>query len=193
MDADYYPGLQDGLVIHDVFWATNLKLADGLIFSNVAISICTASEAAIPNYEARLGMFAVYQLEIIVDTPNKVIYVKPAEGRTNARYFNYNRTGAVFTPQSLAGGDLIAHVFKDSPAYEAGVRDGDVLTKIGKLDATKWMTDPRILPLGRFWSQPAGTKMNIECRRGEETLKFTITLKEIFAQGPPSKNVSPSK
>jgi hypothetical protein len=193
VDADYYPGLQDGLVIHDVFWASNLKLTDGLTFSNVAISICTTSEAAIPDYEARLGMFAICQLNIIVDTRNQVIYIKSAEGRTQAPYYNYNRIGAVFTPRSLTGGDLIAHVSKGSPAYEAGVRDGDVLTKIGSLDATKWATDPRILPLGRFWSQPAGTKINIECRRGEEVLKFTITLKEIFSQGPLKGVEAPQK
>jgi hypothetical protein len=184
MDADYYPGLQDGLVIREVFWATNLHLADGLTFSNVAISLCPPSEAFIPNYEARLGMFAISQLEIIVDGQNRVIYIRPAEGRTNSLYYNYNRIGAVFTPQHLSGGDLTAHVFKGSPAYEAGLRDGDVLLNIGSLDATRWTTDPRILPLGRFWSQPAGTTINLKCRRGEETLRFTITLKEIFPQEP---------
>jgi hypothetical protein len=193
MDADYYPGLQDGLVIREVFWASQLKLTDGLTFSNVAISLCPPSEQTMPNYEARLGMFAICQMEIMVDGPNKLIYIKPAEGRTKTPYYNYNRIGAVFTPRSLSGGDLLAHVFKGSPAYEAGVRDGDVLTKIGQLDATKWATDPRILPLGRFWSQPAGTTIHLECRRGEETLPFTITLKEIFAQAPASKAEPSSK
>jgi hypothetical protein len=192
MDADYCPGLADGLVVHDVYWATNLKLTDGLSFSNVAISICFDSEAHIPNYDARLGMFAITQMDIIVDRLNKTIYIKPAVGKSNAPYYNYNRIGAVFTPRSLTGGDLIARVLKDSSAYEAGVRDGDVLTKIGNLDATKWTTDPRILPLGRFWSQPAGNKINIECRRGDQILKFTITMKEIFP-GPASKNNTPPK
>jgi C-terminal processing protease CtpA/Prc len=129
-------------------------------------------------------MFAISQMDIVVDAQTRVIYIKPAEGRTNAPYYNYNRIGAVFEPQSGSGGDLIAHVCKDSPAYEAGVRDGDVLTKIGT-------ADPRSVPLAQLWSQPAGTKINIECRRGEETLKFAITLKEIFPQVPPSKDASP--
>jgi hypothetical protein len=193
MDAIYYPGLKEGLVIREVFWAANLKLAEGLTFSNVDISLCPPSEGYIPNYVARLGMFAICQIDIVVDAQNKMVYIKPAAERTNAPYYNYNRIGAVFTPLSLSGGDLIAHVFMDSPAYEAGVRDGDVLTKIGELDATKWKTDPRILPLGRFWSQPAGTRINIECRRGEETLKFSITLKEIFSPKPTSTNKPPSK
>jgi hypothetical protein len=190
MDAYYYRGLNEGPVIREEFWATQLKLADGLTFSNVAIALCAPPEEYIPSYVAKLGMFAISQLDIIVDVQNRVIYIKPAEGRTNAPYYNYNRIGAVFEPQSRAGGDLIAHVFKDSPAYEAGVRDGDVLTKIGTVDAAKLTTDPRSLPLGQFWSQPAGTKINIECRRGEETLKFAITLKEIFPQAPPSKDAS---
>ena len=150
------------------------------------------SEALIPNYDARLGMFGIAQLDMIVDRSNKVIYIKPAVGQTNAPYYNYNRIGAVFTPRSLTGGNLIARVLKDSPAYEAGVRDGDVLTKIGNLDATKWTTDPRILPLGRFWSQPAGKKITFECRRGDEILKFTITMKEIFP-GPSLENIPPPK
>ena len=182
--AYYYSALNEDLVIREEFWATQLKLADGLTFSNVAISLCPPPEEYIPNYVARLGMFAISQLDIIVDAQTRVIYIKPAEGRTNAPYYNYNRIGAVFEPQSRSGGDLIAHVCKDSPAYEAGVRDGDVLTKIGT-------ADPRSLPLGQLWSQPAGTKINIECRRGEETLKFAITLKEIFPQAPLSKDASP--
>lgn len=178
--ARYYPGTTDGLVIHEESWGSSLNLTKGLCLSNVPVELAMVSMTKMESYEATLGLYALAQLDVIVDGVNRMIYIHPKMGRTKVTPYNYNRAGALFTPHNVTGGDLIARVLKGSPAYEAGVRDGDVLTRIGELDATKWKTDPRVLPLGRFWCQPAGTKVDIICRRGEETLYFTITLKEIF-------------
>ena len=139
------------------------------------------SEAlAIMGYEATLCLFALTRLDVIVDGPAGRVYIQ-ARRNPNTRY-NYNRIGAVFTPRQITGGDLLARVIEGTPAYEAGVRDGDILLKIGDLDATQWQTDPRIRPLSRFWNQPAGTKVRLECRRGERLLNVGIELKELFPE-----------
>ncbi len=64
----------------------------------------------------------------------------------------------------------MADVADESPAYEAGIRNDDVLLKIGELDATKWRTDPKVLPLSRFWNSPAGTKLELTLKRGDREL-----------------------
>jgi C-terminal processing protease CtpA/Prc len=75
---------------------------------------------------------------------------------------------------------LVAHVIQGSPAYEAGVRDGDVLLRIGDLDVTKWRTDPRVLPLSRFWSGPAGTILHLGLKRNGQGLDVEVALQNIF-------------
>jgi hypothetical protein len=182
--AHYYPGLADGLVVREEYWAKRLDLGGALELSDVPLSRCTDSEDAMDSYEAALGLYALTRLDVVVDGVGGEIYIQPAAAPTNAWNYDYNRIGALFAPRDIRGGDLVATVLTNSPAYAAGVRDGDVLTRIGDLDATQWRTDPRILPLSRFWSQPAGTKINITCRRGDTNVDLTVQLKEIFPQGP---------
>ncbi len=182
--AHYYPGLADGLVVREEYWAKRLDLAGALRLSDVPLSRCTDSEEAMDSYECALGLYALTRLDVVVDGVGGEIYIQSNSSWTNAWSYDYNRIGALFAPRDIRGGDLVATVLTNSPAYAAGVRDGDVLTRIGDLDATQWRTDPRILPLSRFWSQPAGTKINLTCRRGDTNLDLTVELKEIFPQGP---------
>jgi len=79
------------------------------------------------------------------------------------------------TPSSLVG-----HVVKSGPAYAAGIRDGDILLRINNVDATKWRTDPGVMPLSRFWDQPAGAELNLELMRGGKKIGVSVTLQEIF-------------
>jgi hypothetical protein len=191
MMAHYYPGLSDGLVVREEFWATNLDLGGPLRLSGVPISRCTDSEDAVDGYRAAIGLFALQSLNVVVDGIAGEIYIQPTTPPSDTWTHSYNRIGAAFTPHDIRGGDLTAKVLPNSPAYAAGVRDGDVLTRVGELDVTKWRTDPRVLPLSRFWSQPAGTKINIACQRGGTNLDFNITLKEIFPLGPSSVKLNP--
>ncbi len=75
---------------------------------------------------------------------------------------------------------------KGSPASKAGAKDGDVLTRIETLDATQWRTDPRLLPLSRFWNQPAGNNLKFSCRRGERIRDFKLELEEIIPMEAPA-------
>ena len=95
--------------------------------------------------------------------------------------------GAVFTPVDLESEDLIARVVGGSPGWEAGIRNGDVLTRIGELDVTKWRTDPNVLPLARFWSRAAGTKLDLTLRRGKQVFKTEAVLRQIL---PPEASFS---
>jgi len=83
-------------------------------------------------------------------------------------------------PLDKNSGDLVAHVVRASPAYEAGIRNGDVLLKVGDLDVTKWRTDPKVLPLSRFWSMPSGMRLDLVLKRGNEVYKTHPLLRHIL-------------
>jgi regulator of sigma E protease len=80
---------------------------------------------------------------------------------------------------------LIAHVRPDSPAGKAGLRFGDVLLKIDGRDVTPWRTEPGILPLSRFWQQPAGTHLRLTVLRGKKKITTDVVLRNIL--GPVEK------
>ena len=186
VSATYYPGMSDGLVVREEYWASHIDLAERLQLSDVPLTQCPLSEETVEGFEATLGLFALTRLNVVLDRISNTIYLKPVNDRTNS--YTYNRLGAVFTPRDIKGGDLIARVIKGTPAGAAGIRDGDVLLKIGDLDATQWQTDPRILPLSRFWEQPANTKLDLTYRRQAWVTNAIIELKEIFPRA-----VSPAK
>ena len=131
---------------------------------------------------ATIGMAALKRVELLIDREKGEAWLRPV--KTPAPAYNHNRLGAVFTPAGPQGEDLLAHVAAGSPAAEAGIRDGDVLLKIGALDATKWRTDPQVLPLSRFWQRAAGTKFDLGIRRGSEVIHVNVTLRDIL---PPAK------
>jgi predicted metalloprotease with PDZ domain len=65
----------------------------------------------------------------------------------------------------------VAQVADGSPAYEAGVRNGDVL--VAWLTRFKHDQDPE--------TDPAGTRLVITLKRGSETFKTTAILRNIVA------------
>jgi hypothetical protein len=172
--AHYTP--QVGLVVSEEGWAKKLSLGP-LVLTDVPTTEAKRAADA-PSYTATLGLAALKRLDFIVDGKHGIAYLHP----TTAPFKGYihNRLGAVFAPSDLRSDDLIAHVAEGSPAERAGIRNGDVLLAIGRLDVTKWRSDPTVLPLSRFWEQPAGTKLELTLRRGTEALKIKPKLRQIL-------------
>ncbi len=182
MIAYYTPGA--GLVVREACWADEISL-DGLLIRHVPVMEANAAEATLvgAGYAATLGLAALRQLDLVIDAPHGIAY---AQARTGpALPVQHNRLGAIFAPRGDQSDDLIARVAANSPAAAARIRDGDILLKIGQLDVTAWRTHPDILPLSRFWEQPAGTAIELTLRRGAETLKPKVTLRDIL--GPAAK------
>jgi S1-C subfamily serine protease len=119
------------------------------------------------------------QLKLIVDGNGGFAYVKPNDSPLPA--YQHNRLGAVFVPSTDDADPLIAQVAKPSPANEAGIRNGDVLLKINDLEVTNWRSDPKVLPLSRFFAGPAGTELKLSLKRDGKTFVATARLREILA------------
>ena len=75
--------------------------------------------------------------------------------------------------------DLVTHVLDASPAYEGGIRNGDVLLSIGGRDVTSWRTDPGD-PFEWAFERPAGTALELTVKRGDLTFKAIVLLREIL-------------
>jgi hypothetical protein len=171
-----------GFLVTEEMWANKIVLGP-VTLTDVPLIQVDPSEINVfsspqAQFEATLGFAALKRLDIIIDGKHGIAYLRPK--KTPPLLYEHNRLGAVFVPQNLQSEDLIAHVVDGSPAYEAGIRNDDVLLKIDELDATKWRTDPNVLPLSRFWNSPAGTKLELTLKRGDKIFKTTAVLRNIL-------------
>ena len=178
LNASYMPAT--GLVVSEEGWAKELSFGQ-LTVTDVPVTEANSAEAALARYEATFGLAALKRMDFIVDGRKGIAYFKPK--KTPAPACEHNRLGAVFVPRDAESDDLVAHVVAGSPAEEAGIGNGDVLLKIADLDVTRWRTDPTVLPLSRFWQEPAGIRLRLTIRRGNGTVETTILLRNIL---PPS-------
>jgi C-terminal processing protease CtpA/Prc len=123
---------------------------------------------------------------MVVDGRQGIVYIRSKT--TPPLPYWHNRLGAVFVPRDSQNDDLVAHVVDGDPAYEAEIRNDDVLLKIGELDVTKWRTDPNVLPLSRFWNSPAGTKLELTLKRGDRIFKAAAVLRNILPPDAPKNS-----
>jgi hypothetical protein len=178
LEAYFMPAA--GLVVKEQRWASQLAIGP-LLLTDVPVMEANAAEMGpdAARFEASLGLAALKRLDFIVDGKQGFAYVRTKN--TPPCPYLHNRLGAVFVPRDLQADDLAALVVDGSPAYEARIRNGDVLLKIDELDVTKWRTDPAILPLSRFWMRPPGTKFDLALKRGKEMLNVTVVLRQILS------------
>lgn len=178
LEAFYMPVA--GLVVAEQAWADELNLG-GLVLRGVSVTCMNATEEIVwgSNTHASLGLEAVSRVDTVLDGKNGVAYMKPLQ--TPAAIPAHNRLGAVFAPVDPdTGDDLVGYVAAHSPAEKAGIKAGDVLLKIDELDVTGWRTQPGVLPLSRFFSRAAGTRLLLTLRRGNETLVCSAVLQDIL-------------
>jgi hypothetical protein len=166
--AYYTPSM--GLIVREESWADKISLGT-LTLTNIPVmeadsTNMTSPPALQPNYEATLGFAALKRLDIVIDGKHGITYLMPK--RTPSLPYNHNRLGAVFVPRDLQDNDtttLVAHVVTNSPAYEAGIRNGDILLN---QEAN-----------GTF-EQPAGTEVHFKLSRDDKVFKATAILRNIL-------------
>jgi hypothetical protein len=178
LDAYYMPGA--GLVINEEIWAEEIDLG-GVILRGVPVGRMNRADVDLqpPGTLAVLGLAAAMRLDMILDGRTGSAYLHSLNSAP--RRYTHNRLGAVFVPADLERSNaLVAHVSPGSPAALAGVRDGDVLLMIDRLDVTPWRSKPGILPLSRFWEQPPGTTIKLTLLRGRENVVTPVVLKDLL-------------
>src|SRR4051812_29793604 len=116
---------------------------------------------SVPNTQER-GLAALKGLNLVVDGINERAFVSPK--RNQMRSYPHNRLGATFLPTPAHTNQLVARVAGNSPASEAGIRDSDILLRIGDRAVT------RIDFIGAdALSEPAGAKLKLTLSRDGQT------------------------
>jgi carboxyl-terminal processing protease len=85
----------------------------------------------------------------------------------------YEGIGTVL--DTLEDNFIIIQVLKDSPAEKAGIKAGDIITKVDDKDITG-MPSEQVIDLIKG---PAGTKINLSVLRDGKTLQFSIVREQL--------------
>lgn len=188
LEGYYTPGA--GIVVAEEGWANKISLGT-LTLTEVPVMPEDSADVAsfsspVTRFEAALGLAAMKRLDIVIDGKQSVIYLRPKTAPPMP--YEYNHLGAVFVPKDLQSDSLLAHVVIGSPAYRAGIRNGDILLKIGNLDCTQWRTNSDVLSsMNLCLGSPAGTKLEFTLKRGDKIFKTSAILKDIF---PPNSTAN---
>jgi len=179
LTAMYFPAV--GTTVKKVYRAKDLKIGRFSIPDATVMEDPDGTfEEHIKHYQGRLGIYALLRFVSIIDGKDGFVYTR---GMTDKGVgCEYNRLGAVFTAANPTSDDLVATVVAAGPAHKRGVRNGDRLRRVDDLDVTKWRSDPKVLPLSRFWKQPAGTKIQLTLERDGKMFDSTVVLEDILGR-----------
>lgn len=135
------------------------------------------------RYGGIIGMAALDHLEVIADGIHNVAYLHV--GKNPAPPYSYNRLGALFYGMPANPDENSAWVLPGGPAYEAGIRNGDVLVHLDGLPPIKWTTDKMEqfkLPADSVeqFVLPAGTKIRFTLHRNGTNFETVATLRNIL-------------
>lgn len=128
------------------------------------------------NQDAVLALAALSRLDFVVDGPHNLAYLRAK--RTSHSSYTYNRLGAVFVATTEHPRQGVAMVVDGSPAYDAGIRDGDILLEVEGIRVDGWTDDW----LSKF-ELPAGTKLQFLLLRNGTNFETTAVLRGILDPG----------
>jgi lipoprotein NlpI len=120
-----------------------------------------------------IGLAALHRLDLVLDGPRDLAYLRPSLGPASP--FEHNRLGTAFLSSDDGIGPQVAtRVEKGTPAAAAGIIEGDVLLKVNGRDADR---EP-------YWKKPAGTKYALVLKRGDALVNVDVALRDLL--GPES-------
>jgi S1-C subfamily serine protease len=127
-----------------------------------------------PNYEGNVGSGFLKRYVVTFDYAHQRMYLKPfAPAPADAGRFD--RSGLWIN--AADDGFTVTAVAAGSPAAEAGVAAGDLITAIdGKPARPEGLSDAR----RALRSLAAGTKVRLDLRRGGESRAATVTLRDLI-------------
>jgi hypothetical protein len=148
-------------------------------FNNLILGYQTLDSAYLENVSAVrngiLGNPLLRKFEIIIDYNREVMYIKPSKFYKKA--FETDRSGLyMFASGRYHNQFFVRHVIPNSPAWKAGLRPGDKITKINGWSTSFFDLD-RIV---RKFQKKAGTKVKVTYRRNQVKYKTRLVLQDLI-------------
>jgi hypothetical protein len=170
----------EALSVTEVLRARKIELG-GLTLNDVPVIKATPKfDMLFRHSDAVFGLYALRQLKVVMDGRSGTLYMSPITHASG--HYDYNHAGVDFVPKDPdKSDDLVARVIEGGPAYRAGVRDDDILLRIGRVDATQWRTiwpKMRRTKPGQLEGKP-GTKLKLTLQRGRQRYETTVTLEDL--------------
>jgi Aspartyl protease len=160
---------------HEEALADKIQIGS-LTLTNVPVTEAPSNRFAAgwgSEYDGNLGMAALSHLDVIADGVHNVVYLRVK--KSPASPYSYNRLGATFCEVPGHTDEASAWVLSCTPAYAAGIRDGDILLKIDGSSPLQWTTN-WVSP----FELPAGTKLHFTLQRNGTNFETVATLRDIL-------------
>jgi len=132
------------------------------------------------SYNSRDGLIGNILLErfnIVIDYASAHIYLKPI--RNLKKDFKYNLSGMgliSFGPELK--NYIVFEVDEGSPAEMAGIKEGDIISKVGILSASRYT----LFELDAKLSKNPGKKIKLEILRGDTIIEKEIVLEDYLSR-----------
>jgi hypothetical protein len=143
---------------------------------NVVAGLSEAKGGSISdrNYEGNIGSAFLKRFVVTFDYSRKTMYLKPI-APPPADAGRFDRSGLWIN--AADGGYKVTFVAPGSPAADAGLAEGDVITAIdGKLAQPQGLSDARIA----LRALPAGAKVALAVTRKGAKRDVTLTLRDLI-------------
>lgn len=162
-----------GFSVIEEAWADRISIGPITLYE-VPILRSAATNEWGTQYEGTLGLAALKRLELIVDGKSGLAFLQSKKDRPST--YEHNRLGAVFVPAEGYTNRAVARVVQGSPAFEAGIRDGDILLQVDDVRVTSWSARW----LEKFYKKP-GTKLKLTLDRNGKEFTTSATLRQILS------------
>jgi predicted aspartyl protease len=166
-EIEGFSGKIHKLIIGDLYFNSMISS-----FQDLELSILESDKI---KRNGLLGNILLDRFEVILDFKNAQLYLKPDKDYN--RDFEFDKSGmAVFAFSEKLNKYYVKYVVDSSPAYEADIRPGDIILKIGCL-SYQWYTLQNIT---KKLSGKSGKKIKLKIKRGNEVLKKEVILRDLF-------------
>jgi hypothetical protein len=139
-----------------------------------AMSLAKEGSRATSLVQGMIGNGILKHFVVTLDYANSTAYFKPI-GLPLKKVGNFNRSGLLV--QYDARGFKVTYVIANSPAQQAGVEVGDIISTINGESANS-------LPIYKFMGlvrrSPPGTLLHLTIRRGKRTIQVALTLRNLI-------------